>query len=296
MFSNLEFFIVEAFRSFYRGALMSMVAIVTITVSLVILGMFMLSVINLGNIVGSVSSGLDMAAYVDKVLSLDEAGNIQVELSKIPGVANVEFVSRTEAWEGFQKEFQYALNLSEVIQQNPLPNTFIVKVKHPELLSQVAQVVSKNPMVNDVRYSGKLVEQMRALINAVRIGGATLVILISIATLLIVVNTVRLTVLARSTDIYIMKLVGATDIFVKWPFIIEGMLIGLIGGLSSFILLKFSYDAVAKKIISALPFVPMVTDMRVLIFVYLVMILGGTGLGLIGAYISVGRVLKAEIK
>jgi cell division transport system permease protein len=296
MFSNLEFFIVEAFRSFYRGALMTMVAVITITISIVIFGTFVLSVLNLGNLVGNVSSGLDIAAYIDKPISLEEAGKVQIELSKIPGVAKVDFVSRTEAWENFQNEFQHSLNLSEVVQGNPLPHTFIVKVKHPDLLAQVAKIISLNPQIDDVRYSGELVKQMQSLINAVRVGGAALVILISIATLLIVVNTIRLTVLARSTDIYIMKLVGATDAFVKWPFIIEGVMIGLFGGLFSFILLKFSYDAVVKKVVQTLPFIPMVTDAKVLFFIYLVMVIGGMAMGMLGAYISVGRVLKAEIK
>ncbi len=118
--------------------------------------------------------------------------------------------------------------------------------------------------------------------------------LISFATLLIVVNTVRLTVLARETDIYIMKLVGATNNFVKWPFIIEGVMIGILGGFFSFLVLKFSYDAVILRISRALPFLPIVSDQRMLTMIYVVMVAGGTALGMVGAYISVSRVLKAE--
>jgi cell division transport system permease protein len=135
---------------------------------------------------------------------------------------------------------------------------------------------------------------VRSLVDAVRIGGAALVVLISFATLLIVVNTIRLTVLARETDIYIMKLVGATNNFVKWPFIIEGVLLGLLGGICSFLILKFAYDAIYTRISVALPFVPMVGDRMMLGIIYTVMVLGGLGVGMIGAYISVSKILKAE--
>jgi len=294
VFSSLEFFIVEAFRSFRRSALMSMVAIGTITVALVIFGIFILSVLNLGNIVGSVSSGLDITAYVDAPISLEQAGELQIQISKMPGVEKVNFISKSEAWKQFQGEFGTKLNLSDVVSNNPLPHTFIIKVKQPDLLPGVAKAVSNIKIVDEVRYSGKFIDQIRSLVEAVRIGGTALVLLIAFATLLIVVNTIRLTVLARETDISIMKLVGATDAFVKWPFIIEGILIGVLGGVCSFLILKFSYEAVVARITTALPFLPLLVNQPILTFVYVLMIIGGTALGMLGAYISVTGVLKAE--
>jgi len=295
VFSNVEFFLVEALRSFRRGALMSFVAIGTITVSLVIFGMFLLLIVNLGNVIGTVSSKMDLAVYVDKDLSLEEAGALQVQLSKIAGVERVDFISRAEAWRDFQKEFSSKLDLSQILSENPLPHTFSLKIRTPELLPLVAKEVSRIPVISEVRYSGQLIAQIKSLVDAVRIGGVALVILISFATLLIVVNTVRFTVLARETDISIMKLVGATDTFVKWPFIIEGVLFGVIGGLLSALILKIAYEAVVLRVSSALPFFPVVSNKFMLTFIYLVMIIGGTLVGLLGAYISVSRVLKSEV-
>lgn len=273
---------------------MSTVAIVTITVSLTIFGLFLLSIINLGNIVGTVSSRLDLVAYSSKDLSLDDAAAIQLKLSKIPGVEKVEFTSKTEAWNKFKGDFGEKFGLDEIINENPLPHTFAVRVRTPELLPAIAKTISEMDVIDEVRYSGKLIEQMRSLINAVRISGIALVVLLSLATLLIVVNTIRLTVIARETDIYIMKLVGATNTFVKWPFIIEGLLIGVIGGGASFLILKFSYDSAAIRLAQALPFLPIVTDQMLLSAVYASMIFGGMGLGIMGGYISVSRALKNE--
>ncbi|MFA5840347.1 MAG: permease-like cell division protein FtsX [Candidatus Margulisiibacteriota bacterium] len=294
MFNNLEFFIVEALRSFRRGALMTVVAIGTITVTLVIFGVFLLLVVNLGNIVGNVSSGLDISAYVDQPITLEQAGAMQLELSKISGVQKVDFISRDEAWKKFKEDFSDQLEIGEIVQDNPLPHTFIVKVRTPDLIAPVAKIVSQKPGISNVRYSGKLIEQMKALVSAVRVGGSILVILVTIATLLIVVNTIRLTVLARETDIYIMKLVGATNTFVKYPFIIEGVLIGIIGGVLSFLVLKVSYDSLAFQVSTTLPFLPIVTNGFVLGVIYIIMVLLGSILGMLGAYISVSRVLKAE--
>jgi len=295
MFSNLEFFIVEAFRSFRRGALMSLVAVGTISVALVVFGLFVLVVINLGNIVGTVSSKMDVAAYVEQDISLESAGALQVKLSKLPGVEKVEFISRSEAWREFKKDFGASLDLDDIMESNPLPHTFNIRVRTPELLPSVAKRVSNMTEIDEVRYSGKFIDQIKTLVDAVRIGGTALVVLISFATLLIVVNTIRLTVLARETDISIMKLVGATNTFVKWPFIIEGVLLGVLGGLVSFFVLKFSYSAILLRVSSALPFLPLVHDRGLLTLIYLAMVFGGTGLGMLGAYISVSRVLKSEV-
>lgn len=295
MFSNLEFFIIEAFRSFRRSALMSFVAIGTIAVTLVIFGMFILLVINLGNIIGSVSNRMDVAAYVDKDISLESAGALQIKLTRLPGVEKVNFISRTEAWRKFKQDFGGKLDLGEVMTTNPLPHTYTIKVRTPEYIPIVAKRLSKIDEISEVRYSGQLIDQIKNLMDAVRLGGTVLIVLISLATLLIVVNTIRLTVLARETEIYIMKMVGATNSFVKWPFIIEGVMIGVIGGVLSFLALKFSYDAIFLRISTALPFLPLVSDQRILTMVYLVMIFGGTALGMIGAYVSVSKVLKADI-
>lgn len=294
MLGNLEFFLIEAFRSFRRSTLIIVVAIATITVSLTVFGIFLLSIINLGNIVGTVSSRLDLVAFTSRDLSLEDAGLIQLKLSKIMGVEKVEYTSRKEAWNKFKSEFGSKLALDEVLRDNPLPHTFAVRVRTPELLPAVAKEISSMDAIDEVRYSGKLIDQIRSLVGAVRVGGLSLVALLSLATLLIVVNTIRLTVLARETDIEIMKLVGATNNFVKWPFIIEGVMIGLIGGLISFIILKFSYQEVVGRISQALPFLPVVSDASLLWMIYSIMILGGMALGMVGGYISVSRALKKE--
>jgi cell division transport system permease protein len=292
--SNLEFFVVEALRSIRRSGLMSIVAIGIVTISLTVFGMFLIFMANLGNLVSYMGSRLDIVAYVEKDLNADSAQVLQVAISQISGVEKVDYIPKDEAWKNFREEFGAKLDLKEVIEENPLPNAFAIKVRTPDILPSVAENVAKFPEVNEVRYSGKLINQIQSLVGAVRIGGLVLSILLFFATLLIVVNTIRLTVLARETDISIMQLVGATNSFIRWPFVIEGVLIGLLGGGFGLIILKFSYEAILMRVKAALPFLPVISDAGILTFIYLVVGLSGLLLGMLGGYISVSRILKEK--
>jgi cell division transport system permease protein len=292
--TEIEFFIVEAFRNVRRSPLMSFVAIGIVTVSLFIFGLFLLLVVNLGNTVAEVGSRLNLVAYTDRNLTDQDAGVLQNRISQITGVTKVNYISRDEAWKNFREDFSHKLDLAEVSRDNPLPNSFAIEVRTPELLPAVAQSVARFPEIDEVRYSGKLIGQMETLISAVRIGGAVLIFLLFFATLLIVVNTIRLTVLARETDIYIMRLVGATNSFIRWPFVIEGILIGVFGSVLGVMILKTSNDAVTFRIQSALPFLPIVRESSILNIIYIMVLLSGILLGMLGGYISVSRLLKEK--
>jgi len=292
MLNSIEFFISEAWTGFKRSGIMSLVAVGTVIVSLTIFGVFLMGVVNIGSIIGTISSNVQVAAYVDRSLDRYESDSIIGRISKLRGVSNVKYLSRTDSWKRFKEEYGGKMNLESVISDNPLPDTFIVEVQIPELVPLVAKQISGMPSISEVRYSGKLIEQVESLASAVRIGGLILVCMLSVATLLIVINTIRLTVIAREKDISIMKLVGATDSFIKWPFIIEGVIIGIIGAMFSFAILKTFYDLVILQVNHALPFLPLVSDQKHLIAVYLIVGCVGVFLGMLGGYISVSKSLK----
>ena len=292
MLNSIEFFVSEAWTGFKRSGIMSFVAVGTVIVSLTIFGVFLMGVVNIGSIIGTISSNVQVSAYVNRSLEKYEADSIVSRISMLRGVANVKYISRTDAWKRFKEEYGGKMSLEDVVSDNPLPDTFIVEVQIPELVPSVARQISGMPVISEVRYSGKLIEQVESLASAVRIGGLILVCMLSVATLLIVINTIRLTVIAREKDIAIMKLVGATNSFIKWPFIIEGIMIGLIGSMFSFAILKSSYDLVVFQVSQALPFLPLISDQRHLLAVYLIVGCVGVFLGMMGGYISVSKSLK----
>jgi len=271
---------------------MSFVAVGTVIVSLTIFGVFLMGVVNVGSIVGTISSNVQVSAYVDKNINRAEIDHIKNRISMLRGVANVRYTSREDAWEKFKSEYGYKLKLDDIVTNNPLPDTFIIEVEIPELVSSVAKQVAGMDDISEVRYSGKLLDQVQSLASAVRIGGLILVGMLSVATLLIVINTIRLTVIAREKDISIMKLVGATNTFIKWPFIIEGIMIGTIGSGISLAILKMSYDVIIFQLSQALPFLPLISDFRQLFAIYLIVACVGIFLGMLGGYISVSKSLK----
>lgn len=292
MLNSIDFFIREAWTGFKRSPIMSFVAVGTVIVSLTIFGVFLMGVVNIGSIMGSISSSVEIAAYMDKNMENYEVDALSKKISVLRGVTKVKYVTRETAWKNFKAEYGDRLHLDDVMTDNPLPDTFIIEVEVPELVPLVAKQVSAMPTISEVRYSGKLLDQIESLASAVRIGGLILVCMLSVATLLIVINTIRLTVIAREKDISVMKLVGATNTFIKWPFIIEGLLIGIIGSAFSFAILKMSYDIVMYQINTSMPFLPVISDQSHLILVYLIVGCVGVFLGMLGGYISVSKSLK----
>ena len=289
--NSIDFFIREAWMGFKRSPIMSFVAVGTVIVSLTIFGAFLMGVVNIGSIIGTISSNVEVNAYVDKSLNHGEAEIISKRINELRGVSSVRYVPKDSAYKKFKEEYG-GLNLDDALADNPLPDTFIVKVEIPELVPGIAKQLTAIPFVKEVRYSGKLIEQVESLASAVRIGGLILVCMLSVATLLIVINTIRLTVIAREKDISIMKLVGATNSFIKWPFIIEGIIIGAIGSMFSFAILKSAYDLVFLQVSRALPFLPLISDQRQLFLIYLIVGCVGIFLGMMGGYISVSKSLK----
>lgn len=294
MLRNLEFFVVEALTSFRRSGLMSMITVGIVTVSLTIFGFFLVIVVNTGSIISEISSKMDVSAYVDGPLEQKEALVIKDKIIAIAGVEDVKYISRDEAWKDFKTKYATRFSLDEVVDDNPLPHTFNIQVRSTNLVEKVAKRVSKIGAISDVRYSGSYLENTKILVDAVQIGGFILVLLLTLATLLIVVNTIRLTVLARETEISIMRLVGATNSFIRGPFIIEGILIGILGGVFAILALKFSYDAIAARVLAALPFLPVVTDQQQLGIIYFMVAFLGTLLGMLGGHISVSKLLKEK--
>ena len=292
MFRNVEFFIVEALTSFRRSGLMSMITVGIVTVSLTIFGFFLVIVVNTGSIIGEISSKMDVSAYVEGELAQTDALAIKNKIEGLAGVEDVKYISRDETWKDFKAKYATRFSLDDVVDDNPLPHTFNIQVRSTDMVQKIAKRVSKIGEIDDVRYSGTYLQNTKILVDAVRLGGFVLVLLLTVATLLIVVNTIRLTVLARETEISIMRLVGATNSFIRGPFIIEGILIGILGGVFAILALKFSYDAIAARILAALPFLPVVTDQRQLSTIYFMVAFLGTLLGMLGGYISVSKLLK----
>lgn len=289
---NIEFYLREAFVDFWRSGLMSLVAVATVTVSLIVFGTFLMLVINLNNLVASLSSKLEIMSYLKDGLSNTEVDVLRSRILELPAVSEVSYLSRDQAWQSFKEIFGSRLNLDEVEMTNPLPDSLVIRVKDVSAIDNAAKKIAELAGIDEVRYGGRLAARIEVFNKAIHRGGWLLIILLVVATLLIIVNTIHLTVMSRQREITIMQLVGATDSFIRWPFIIEGLIIGFLGAVLALIVLEALNQTLILKLRAVLPFLPIGFSTLQLVGILGSVALSGMGLGVLGGYISVSQSLK----
>ena len=291
--STVEYFVTESINSIRRNGLMSVAALMTVALSLLILGIFTIAVMNLNHMASVLESQIQVTVYLQDSLNDVETREIGTRITKLPGVTRVNFVGKEEAMGRFKQRLgaQQGL-LAELGEANPLPNSFEVKVDRPERVKPVALAIAQFKGIEAARYGQEVVEQLFSLTRMVRIFGVVLIVFLGLAALFIIVNTIRLTVFARRREIGIMKYVGATDWFIRWPFIIEGVLLGTLGAFISSVLLTQFYSMMTGQVYESLAFLPLLPQYPFLGYVNLFLLVAGIGIGALGSMISVKKFLR----
>ena len=277
-----------------RSGIMIFISIATIAVSLIVFGIFLLITVNMNNLADFISSKLELRVFLKHNLSTEELQILQRRIATMTDVKQVVYIDHETAWKQFQDNFK-TMDLSDLLEQNPLPDSFRIYLEKNDQIPVLARYLRSFPEVEEVSYQGAIAHRIELFSKFTRVAGLTLVILLTIATLLITVNTIRLTVIARQNEITIMHLVGATHTFIQWPFIIEGLIIGISGASIAVIVIKFFYLFFSIRFQTAIPYVPLVFDSLTLNLIYGFVALMGACLGVLGAYISVSKSLKASI-
>ena len=291
--STLEYFVREVFNSLKRNNWMSVASVGTVAVSLFIFGMFLMLVMNMNKMVESLESQVQIKVYLKDNFSRDDARALEVDLKNMQGVEKVTFVPKEEAMEKFKERLGDQKTLLEALDDtNPLPDSFEVMLIQPELVKTAAEAIEKYEGVEAAKYGQDVMEHLFDITRLIRIFGFALMFVLALATLFIIANTIRLTVFARRKEIAIMKYVGATDWFIRWPFVLEDMVMGLFGSLIASIILRFSYAGITAKIYSTLAFFPLIPEYPFLDYVTCVVMLGGMIMGAIGSAVSIKRFLK----
>lgn len=291
--STWEFYIREALLSLRRNGLMSIASVSTVALSLLILGLFVLLVFNLNYMAGTLESQVEVAAYLDPELEDGTHVGIARQIREIPGVKESVFVSRDEALDRLRVQFGERQDLLDSVEDmNPLRHSFEVKAEGPEDVKVIAEKIGRLEGIADVKYQQELVERLFNLTRSIRIAGLVVVVLLILATVFLISNTIRLTVFARRREIGIMKLVGATDWFIRWPFILEGILLGFLGTLICTQILNRFYYWFAASVYSSLPFVPVVSPADTLQLLTLFLFGLGLVVGTFGSLVSLRRFLR----
>lgn len=282
----------EAFLSIPRNGLMSLASASTVAVCLLVFATFVFLGLNLEYVARTLESQVEVAAYL-KDGSRGQVEVLRAEILKLHGVTGVQFVTKEEALERLKKQWgEDSSNVFEGLEDmNPLPDSLEIRVK-PELADEVADEVRLLPGVEKVRAPKEIIERLAAVIQGIRIAGAGLTLLLATVTVFIISNTIRLTVYARRNEIKIIRLVGGTDSFIRWPFIIEGMSLGLAGSIVAVVMVRLMYPLIVSRISEYLPFLPILPARPHVDFVSVGLLMFGICLGAVGSTVSVRRFLK----
>ncbi len=290
---TVEYFIREALSSLRRNGLMSIASVSTVALSLLILGMFLVMVLNLNHMASVLESQVQISVYLQDNMSDREMREIGTKISKLPGVTMVNFVGKDEAMTRFKQRLGEQQGLLTALgDSNPLPNGFEVKVEKPEMVKPTAQEISKMKGIETAKFGQEVVEHLFNLTKMVRWFGLVLILFLALAALFIISNTIRITVFARRKEIGIMKYVGATDWFIRWPFLIEGVILGVGGALISVILLAETYGMVTNKVYESLAFLPLIPSSPFITNIGFLLLILGAMIGALGSTISLKRFMK----
>ena len=288
-----EYFTQEVFRSLKRNNWMSFASVGTVAVSLFVLGVFLILVLNMNRLAATLESQVQISVYLQDDLKQADREDLQQDIAHMQGIDSIRYVSRDEAKArladrlGDQKYLLDALG-----DKNPLPDSFELTVVHPDMVETAAKAIEHMNGVESAKYGQDVVEHLFDITRLMRIFGVALMVLLAGATIFIISNTIRLTVFARRKEIAIMKYVGATDWFIRWPFLMEGVVLGFVGGILAAIALRSFYAAMAAKIYNTLAFFPLMPQYPFLNYVTVTIILSGMVVGAIGSTISLKRFLK----
>ncbi|HRM60039.1 MAG TPA: permease-like cell division protein FtsX [Megamonas funiformis] len=291
--STSEYFIKEVYTSFKRNIWMTLASIFTVVLSLFILGFFSIVILNLNKMADTLESQVQISVYLKDDLSQEEIDETKETLSKIEGLQDIKFTTREEAMENFKERLGDQQFLLDALDDtNPLPDSFSLTVTSPQQVKTIADTAAALDSVESASYSQDVINHLFNLTHLIRLIGVALIILLTGAAIFIISNTIRLTVFARRKEIAIMKYVGATDWFIRWPFLLEGICLGFIGGGLATIFLYIVYNQVTQEIYEAMAFFPLIPQHPFIDYISLAILVAGIIIGALGSTISLKRFLK----
>jgi len=285
----------EAVKSLGRNAWMSIASISAVTVTLLLVGTFLVIMMNLNNIASNIEEDVEITVLIDRTADQNAQNQLESKLKNLEKVENVQFSSKDQELEKLIKSFgEKGKSFKLFEQDNPLNDVFIVKTKVPEDTPVVAEEIKKMRYVENVQYGEETVKKLFEVVNVSRNIGIVLIIGLVFTAMFLISNTIKITIFARRREIEIMKLVGATNWFIRWPFFLEGLFLGALGAVIPITVLVVSYNSLVNiavpyiqgSFVELLPFSPFVFQISA------ILLLIGVLIGIWGSLMSVRKFLK----
>ena len=286
----------EGFRNVFHNKKSSGASLAIMCATMLIFGLFFMIIENLNNAVETLETQQGIQVFIQKTATDAQMEQIGEQIQAIDGVNKVTFVSKEDALNQTKEKLKDKQALiAGWDESNPFKASYLVTLTDLKLSSQVQDEIKKIDNIDSIQSRDETINGLVAIANGVRIVSAVILTLLVLISIFIIGNTIKLTVHARRKEISIMKYVGATDSFIRWPFVIEGIIIGIVAALLSILVLGIAYslitNAAANSIISTmgiklLSFTDMTT---LLVIVYMAL---GIGIGALGSSISMRKYLQ----
>ncbi|TCI28393.1 ABC transporter permease [Exiguobacterium sp. SL-10] len=288
----------EGFKGILRNGWMTFAAVSAVTITLLLVGVFALVMFNVNEISENVENDVEIQVFVTRTAEEGNVEKLGENLEQIPGVASVTFSSKEDELENFRNQLGEDANAYGTVEKdNPLHDRYIVKASDPLNTETVADAVQSLANVDKVTYGQDYIDKMFAFFNGIRIGGLVLIVGLTLMAMFLISNTIKMTIFSRRREIEIMRLVGAKNSFIRWPFFIEGLLLGVLGALIPIAVIYFGYDVAYSALQPSLD--QLNSDIFKLIDpsvlttqVSLVLLALGAFIGIWGSTTSLGRFLK----
>lgn len=288
---KIRFFLGEVLRNFTRNAGMQATAIGTVAITIVLLGLFLFVRAALAGMGAHLLDQIEISAYLNPGATPAQVASVHRLLTADPRIASVEFVSKKQGLAELRQRTKGVIDTA-LLTENPLPDKFRIKVRVPENVPAVAAGVRRLRGVQNAVYGQTVVRRLLQLGDVLRrVGIGVIAVFLAVAGI-IISNTIRLTVFARRREISIMQLVGATNLYIRIPFICEGLLDGLVGAFFAVAILAIARATLWPKLLEALPWLALnAVAVDPLVLVAELFLVGGA-VGVVASWISVGRHLR----
>jgi cell division transport system permease protein len=288
------YFLAEAFRGLRANSVVNLLAVGTISMAMLIVGFFLIVFFNVRSAVNSMGERLEMSVYLKDGLTQHEKDFLLYRLKTEPGVKKIVFLSKAEAFAMFTKELKGQEALIQGLGENPLPDSFELNFERrfteSSSLEALAKKFSGYPGVEDVSYGKQGAEVLSGVYKLLSYGGISLAVLLGVSVVFIISNSVRLALYSRGQEIELMQWIGATRSFIQGPFLIEGILLAMLGSALAVGILIALYYSLPSEIMLLLSRLNGLDFLPPSVVAY--MVVGSGLLGLVGGIVSVRRFLE----
>jgi cell division transport system permease protein len=302
---NPGYFAMEALSSFRRNWVMSVVAVITIYLSLLLVGVFVISGMLVNTIVSSVEHKVNVTVFIKDGAAPGDVDALQAAFDQQhnPLISGVTYVSKEEALQRFKEQMKDSPEIIRQLDSNPLPASLEISLKDPKTVKQVVGQIKSDPNFmkvightddpeKDLRYGQQVIDKLFAFTRVIRIVESVFIVMLGVVSIVLIGNTIRLAIYSRRREIGIMRLVGASNWFIRTPFLLEGMLQSIIGAVLAILSLMALQVMVMPKIELVLQFLHLALSAAAMAQLAAILLVSGIVIGLVGSTISLTRYLR----